>query len=79
MTVADKKLVEEISGITEMNYFASEDEMTELDIFREVIKDLKIEYMGKCQELDDYKDEVEDTMRPLTMEEYTGSAAYRGY
>ena len=77
MKRAYKSLVESIGEITGVDYFWDED-MSESDILFTALEDMKLEYKDKCNEFDDFRNEVEDNFRPLTRAEQIGSAAYRG-
>lgn len=68
-----EEMLERTGEITEVDYSEHS-----LDSLCCALQDMLIEYKKLQDDFDDYKAEVEDTMRPLTMEEYTGAAAYRG-
>ena len=72
-----KELLKKVGEITSIDYFWDND-MNDSDRLFVALEDMVLEYKEKLIEFDDYKQEVEDTTRPLTMQEYTGSAAYRG-
>ena len=76
MTV--KELISKVSDITLFDYYHDKD-ATEEDILICALEDMLMEYENKQMEFDDYKQEVEDNMRPLTHAEQIGSAAYRGF
>ena len=76
MTIVE--LLNKTADITEIDYFC-DDEMTEEDRLACALQDLLIAYRDKQMELDDFKDNVEDNYRPLTLAEQIGAAAYRGY
>ena len=69
-----KELLKKVSEITSIDYLWDND-MNDSDRLFVALEDMVLEYKEKLIEFDDYKQEVEDTTRPLTMQEYTGMGA----